>query len=130
MAESGFCFNPVGFVENDFKEVRVDPEAFEGVISRVRVLPEYARGLYRIEGFARLYVVFVFDRSEGYNLVVHPRGDPDRPERGVFATHSPGRPNAIGLTVVELLGVEDGALTVRGLDAVDGTPVLDIKPCD
>jgi len=130
MAERGFCFSPVGFVENDFKELPGDPAVFEGVVSRVRVLPEFARGLYRIEGFARLYVLFALDRSEGYSLVVHPRGDPDRPERGVFATHSPRRPNAIGLTVVELLGAQEGVLNVRGLDAVDGTPVLDIKPCD
>jgi tRNA-Thr(GGU) m(6)t(6)A37 methyltransferase TsaA len=96
----------------------------------VRLLPEYARGLYRIDGFERLYVIYAFDRSEGFSLVLHPRGDPARPQRGVFATHSPNRPNPIGLTVVELLGVEGDVLTVRGLDAVDGTPVLDIKPCD
>lgn len=121
---------PIGFVENDFKERSQDPDSFRGADSRIRVLDEYARGLYRIEGFERLYIIFLFHRSEGYELVVHPRGDPARPERGVFATHSPCRPNPIGLTVVDLVGVEGSVLTVCGLDAIDGTPVLDIKPCD
>jgi tRNA-Thr(GGU) m(6)t(6)A37 methyltransferase TsaA len=125
-----FDFKPIGFVESEFAEPQRDPGVFAGTEARVRVLPEFAAGLYRIEGFGRLYVIYAFDRSEGFELVLHPRGDPARPERGVFATHSPNRPNAIGLTVVELLAVEGDVLTVRGLDALDGTPVLDIKPCD
>jgi len=130
MALPEFALRPIGFVENDFTEVQHDPDIFAEAVSRVRVLPEFAAGLYRIESFERLYIIYVFDRSQGFQLVLHPRGDAARPERGVFATHSPNRPNAIGLTVVELLGVEDGILTVKGLDAVDGTPVVDIKPCD
>ena len=129
-ATTGFRFEPIGFVENEFKESRYDPEEFAGTLSRINVLDRYAGGLYRIEGFGRLYVLFLFDRSEGYDLVLHPRGDPERPVRGVFATHSPRRPNPIGLTVVELVGVEGNVVIVRGLDAVDGTPVLDIKPAD
>jgi tRNA-Thr(GGU) m(6)t(6)A37 methyltransferase TsaA len=127
---SGFTFRPIGFIESDFKEVQRDPAVFEGTVSRVRVLPEYAAGLFRIEGFERLYVIFVFDRAEGFELVIHPRGDLCRPERGVFATQTPNRPNALGLSVVELVGVKENIVTVRGLDAIDGTPVLDIKPCD
>ena len=130
MSSNGFTFEPVGFVESDIKEAQRDPDVFKGTVSRVRVLPEFAEGLFRIEGSERLYIIFVFDRSEGFELVIHPRGDATRPERGVFATHSPNRPNPVGLTVVELLGVEAGVLTVRGLDAIDGTPVIDIKPCD
>ena len=78
----------------------------------------------------RLYVIFVFDQAEGYRLVVHPRGDRSRPERGVFGTRAPYRPNPIGLAVVGLIGVDGAVLTVRDLDAIDGTPVLDSKPCD
>jgi tRNA (adenine37-N6)-methyltransferase len=125
-----FCFEPIGFVENDFKETVSDPGVFEGTESRIRVLPAFERGLYRIENSSILYIIFAFDRSAGFDLVLHPRGDLGRPERGVFATHSPRRPNPVGLTVVDLLGVDGNVLTVRGLDAVDGTPVLDIKPCD
>jgi tRNA-Thr(GGU) m(6)t(6)A37 methyltransferase TsaA len=75
-----------------------------------------------------LLVVFVFHRAEGYNLLQHPRGDRGRPQRGVFALRSPNRPNPIGITEVELLAIEGNILTVRGLDALDGTPVLDLKP--
>ena len=73
-------------------------------------------------------VVFHFHRSRGYELLQHPRGDPSRPRRGVFALRSPRRPNPIGLTVVDLLAIEGNVLRVRGLDAFAGTPVLDLKP--
>lgn len=126
----GFTFSPIGFVENAFVETRSDPDMFRGTSSRIRVLPEFERGLFGIEGYERLYVIFAFHASDGYSLLVHPRGDTSRPRRGVFATHSPRRPNAIGLSVVELVSVDGQVLTVRDLDAIDGTPVLDIKPCE
>jgi tRNA (adenine37-N6)-methyltransferase len=125
-----FRFEPIGFVENDFTETVSDPDRFAGTVSRIRLLPSLERGLYRIETSSRICVIFAFDRSEGFELVIHPRGDPERPEKGVFATRSPRRPNPIGLTAVDLIGVDGNILTVRGLDAIDGTPVLDIKPCD
>jgi len=130
VSKDSYTLEPVGFVENDFAETRSDPDVFAGTVSHIRVLPRFADGLFRIEGFERLYIIYVFDRSQGFEMIIHPRGDVTRPERGVFATHSPRRPNPVGLTVVELLGVEGEVLTVRGLDAVDGTPVIDIKPCD
>jgi len=123
-------FVPVGFVENDFTGIQDDPDVFKGTVSRIRVKDEYVDGLFRIENYGRLYVIFVFDKAEGYRLVIHPRGDRSRPERGVFGTRAPYRPNPIGLAVVELLGVDGAVLTVRDLDAIDGTPVLDIKPCE
>jgi tRNA-Thr(GGU) m(6)t(6)A37 methyltransferase TsaA len=128
--QSVYNLQPIGFVESDFKEIQHDPDVFAGTVARIRVMPEYAPGLFRLEGYEKLYVIFVFHRSRGFKLVLHPRGDPARPERGVFATHSPSRPNPLGLSVVKLVGVEERALTVEGLDAIDGTPVLDIKPCD
>lgn len=72
-------------------------------------------------------VVFYFHRSQGYDLCQHPRGDQSRPQRGVFALRSPRRPNPIGVTEVELMAVERNVLRVRGLDAINGTPVLDLK---
>src|SRR4029079_7183253 len=89
-------------------------------------LPEMAEGLLDIEGFSHLYVLWVFDRADGFSLRAMPPID-DRPH-GVFATRSPRRPNPIGLTVVELQGREGHRLRVRGVDMLDGTPVLDIKP--
>lgn len=128
--ENIFSFQPIGCVESDIRELQRDPVVFEDTVARIRILPEFRQGLYHIDQFSRLYVIFVFDRSVGYELVIHPRGDPERPRRGVFATHSPNRPNPIGLAVVEVVSVDDEAVTVRGLDAIDGTPVLDIKQCD
>jgi len=95
----------------------------EGVL---QVRAELEPGLADIDGFSHLFVIWAFDRSEGYDLVVTPPSD-NRPH-GVFATRSPRRPNPIGLTVVELLGRDGAALRVRGIDMLDGTPILDIKP--
>lgn len=92
----------------------------------IEILPEFEAGLTDIEGFSHLFVLWVFDRSEGFELVGRPPAD-DRPH-GVFATRSPRRPNPIGLTVVELLRREGCLLHVRGVDMLDGTPVVDIKP--
>ena len=83
-------------------------------------------GLQDIEGFSHLYILWHFHRVDAYDLVAQPPSD-DRPH-GVFATRSPRRPSPIGLTVVELLRREGGRLHVRGVDMLDGTPVLDIKP--
>lgn len=92
----------------------------------LELLPEFEGGLADIEGYSHLIVLWVFDRSEGYELIFTPPTD-DKPH-GVFSTRSPRRPNAIGLTVVELLRKEGRRLFLRGIDMLDGTPVLDIKP--
>lgn len=120
---------PVGFVRSPYHETSDVPKgcgtthAAEGVIE---VLPEFAPGLLDIEGFSHLFVIWVFDRAAPCELQGVPPTD-DRPH-GVFATRSPRRPNPLGLTAVELLGREGGTLRVRGLDMLDGTPVLDLKP--
>jgi tRNA-Thr(GGU) m(6)t(6)A37 methyltransferase TsaA len=93
---------------------------------RLEVLPEFAPGLKDIEGFSHLYVIWMFHKSEGYELVGTPPSD-KRPH-GVFSTRSPRRPNPIGLTVVELVRRDGASLLLRGVDMLDGTPVLDIKP--
>jgi tRNA-Thr(GGU) m(6)t(6)A37 methyltransferase TsaA len=92
----------------------------------IEIRPELEKGLADIEGFSHLYVIWIFDRSEGAELVAYPPSD-DRPH-GVFATRSPRRPNPIGLTVVQLLGRDGSNLRVRGIDMLDGTPVVDLKP--
>lgn len=96
-------------------------------MSEIEVFPEFAEGLYRIEVLKELDVLFIFDRSEGYDLKVHPKGNPAIPLAGLFGTRSPRRPTPIGLTRVTLLGRTDNVLTVKGLDALLDTPVADIK---
>jgi tRNA-Thr(GGU) m(6)t(6)A37 methyltransferase TsaA len=92
----------------------------------LEIRPEFEAGLADIEGFSHLYVIWAFDRSAGFSLAVTPPSD-DR-EHGVFATRSPRRPNPLGLTVVELVGREGPMLHVRGIDMLEGTPILDLKP--
>jgi len=96
--------------------------------SRIILDRSMARGLKGLAEQPRILVVFQFHLSEGYELLQHPRGDSSREKRGVFALRSPRRPNPIGVTEVELLEIRDNVLRVRGLDAVDGSPVLDLKP--
>ncbi len=120
---------PVGFVRNALTataQIPKGPGAEHTAEGEIEVLPEFEAGLQDIEGFSHLFVIWVFDRAEGFSLVGTPPTD-DRPH-GVFATRSPRRPNPIGLTVVELLGRDGRRLRVRGLDMLDGTPVLDLKP--
>jgi len=83
-----------------------------------------------IEHYRKLVVIFYCHATKGSPLRVHPRGDPNRQPRGVFATRSPARPNPLGLTVVSLQSLQGNVLQVKGLDALDNTPVLDIKPFD
>jgi len=92
----------------------------------LEILPEFEAGLADIDGFSHLIVLWVFDRAEGFELLGTPPSD-HRPH-GVFATRSPYRPNPIGLTTVELTRRDGPRLQVRGVDMLDGTPILDLKP--
>jgi len=96
-------------------------------VSEIEVFPEFAEGLYRIELLKELDILFIFDRSEGYDLKVHPKGNPEIPLAGLFGTRSPRRPTPIGLTRVRLLERRGNVLKVKGLDALVDTPVADIK---
>ncbi|MCC4768417.1 tRNA (N6-threonylcarbamoyladenosine(37)-N6)-methyltransferase TrmO [Methanosarcina sp. DH1] len=116
---------PVGYVENDYLEPVYNEEVYNKV-SKIALKKEFTEGLYRIEDFEKLYILFYFSKSKGYKLI-H-RRHYDGEISGVFASRSPYRPNGIGLTIVELLKVEGNVLHVKGLDAINGTPVLDIKP--
>jgi len=120
-------FTPIGRVENSFTSP-APPEQIRQVESRLVIEPELALGLTGLEQGQQIVVVFYFHLSHGYELLQHPRGDPTQPKRGVFALRSPRRPNPIGVSTVELVTVEDNVLRMRGLDALDGSPVLDIKP--
>ena len=120
---------PIGYVRSPFQSTRDIPKglgAKHDTGGALEIRAEFEEGLLDIEGFSHLFVIWVFDRSEGFALTGTPPSD-NRPH-GVFATRSPRRPNPIGLTVVELLGREGAILRVRGVDMLDGTPILDIKP--
>ena len=118
---------PIGRVENGFP-LGTPKDTMMAAESRIILDPELVGGLEGLEKQARILVIFHFHLSEGWEMKQHPRGDQTRPKRGVFALRSPRRPNPIGATEVELLEIGENILRVRGLDAVDGTPVLDLKP--
>jgi len=134
---AAFSFHPIGFVRSPYAR-RIDAphqpsvvegtetgEVVEATLELDASIPEEAlRGL---EGFARIWLIFAFHRSEGWAPLVKPPRGP-RVKRGVLATRSPHRPNAIGLSAVELVAVEGRLLRLRGVDLLDGTPVLDLKP--
>ncbi len=121
---------PIGVVRNSVKEPR--REGWESLESTIIVQDRWAGALDGLEGFSHIFVIYwmhlVSDEPRETTTHVHPRGDPQIPLQGVFATRSPVRPNPIGLSVVPLIERRGNVLRVRGLDAVDGTPVLDLKP--
>ena len=125
-----FTPRPIGYARTPYHETSEIPKGLgakhdaEGILE---LLPEFAAGLTDVEGFSHLFIIWAFDRSTDFDLIARPPSDDGR-SHGVFATRSPRRPNPIALTVVELLGREGPRLRVRGVDMLDGTPILDIKP--
>ncbi|HEX9907961.1 MAG TPA: tRNA (N6-threonylcarbamoyladenosine(37)-N6)-methyltransferase TrmO [Thermoplasmata archaeon] len=124
---SGLHLKVIGKVVNGVTE---SPHDWADVRSRIVIRPSYIDGLYRLSRFRHVWIIFGFHRQRDTVLRVHPRRDPRMPLFGVFATQSPTRPNKIGLTLVELLRIRRNVLTVKGLDAFDGSPVYDIKPSE
>jgi tRNA-Thr(GGU) m(6)t(6)A37 methyltransferase TsaA len=121
------AYHPIGVVRNRFDASSHMDEMRAGS-SKIVLRPDLTAGLEGLAAGEQIMVLFYFDRSEGFSLLQHPRGDQERPKRGVFTLRSPHRPNPIGATVVEVISIQDNVLTVHGLDAYNGTPVLDLKP--
>lgn len=122
-------FTPIGHVRTPHTstdQIPKGPHATHVAEGVLEVREDLAEGLLHIEGFSHLYVIWAFHKAEGFELLSRPPND-DR-EHGVFATRSPRRPNPIALTVVEVLGREGNRVRVKGVDMLDGTPILDIKP--
>jgi tRNA-Thr(GGU) m(6)t(6)A37 methyltransferase TsaA len=122
-------YRPIGVIHSPFLQRQGMPiqAAFaEGVSGTVELQPQYVDGLKDLDGFSHIVLLYHFHLSEGYRLQVRPFLDEQ--VHGLFAMRAPNRPNAIGISVVRLERVEGTKLTVSGLDVVDGTPLLDIKP--
>ncbi len=119
----------IGTIFTPFKklgDMPVQPGGGSGIIGRVEIETQYQSGLADLEGFSHIYLIYRFNRARRIEMHVVPFLD-TRP-RGIFATRSPLRPNHIGLSLVELVKIEGTTLTIRNLDILDGTPLLDIKP--
>ncbi len=119
---------PIGVIRSPFKDKKDTPtHPFKSkAIGKVEVFNKYKEGLCDIEGFSHLILIFKLHKSKGYRLKVKPFLD--NKLRGLFATRFPRRPNQIGMTVVKLLKRRENILFVKGIDIIDGAPLLDIKP--
>lgn len=120
---------PIGLIRSPFQKAPDTPiqsAMAKGVEGWAEVLPEFAPGLRDLDGFERIWLVYLFDRTRPAQLVVKPFLD--QQEHGVFATRAPCRPNPLGLSCVRLLGVEGNRLRLGELDVLDETPLLDLKP--
>ncbi|MGD0081099.1 MAG: tRNA (N6-threonylcarbamoyladenosine(37)-N6)-methyltransferase TrmO [Methanoregula sp.] len=126
---TAFTYPPIGTIRSPFHDTAgmpIQPNGARGVRGTVEVFGKYREGLSDLDGFARIILIYAFHQCTGCGLTVTPFLDST--PRGVFATRSPRRPNAIGLSVVRLIGVKGTTLEVEDVDVLDGTPLLDIKP--
>ncbi len=128
-----FAFKPIGTVHSPFrkkedikKSRNTDPKGFDDIHGELEINTNFAEGLQDIDGFSHIIVIFAFHESREKKTTVHPPHDGKK--RGVFATRSPHRPNPIGFSVLRLIRREENILHVQGIDMIDGTPILDIKP--
>jgi tRNA (adenine37-N6)-methyltransferase len=122
-------YAPIGFFKTPFTEVKgmpIQPIGANDVEGSIEVLPEYSEGLKDLEGFSHVYVLYHLHKIVGFDLMVKPFLDNDR--HGIFATRSPKRPNSIGLSVMRLKGIAGNSVFLEGIDVLDRTPVIDIKP--
>ncbi len=130
MRSTEILLKPIGIVHTPYRDV-TDGVPIQGRLAprsegRVEVFPEYRDACRDLEGFSHVILVYHFHRSTTERLVAKPYMDTE--VRGVFSIRSPHRPNHIGITLVELLKCSEGVLEVRGVDMIEGTPILDIKP--
>jgi tRNA-Thr(GGU) m(6)t(6)A37 methyltransferase TsaA len=121
---------PIGFVRNEVNETPERRDWWQELVSEIVIDEGLTEGLDGLENCSHIIVLYWMHRLklDTIRLKIHPRGDKNVPIRGLFATRTPSRPNPIGKMTVRLLRCEGNVLTVRGLDALDGTPVIDIKP--
>ena len=122
-------FSPIGIIHTPFTDLAgmpIQPSGARDVTGTVVLESQYEQGLKDLDGFSHLILIYYFHRSSGFQLTVKPFLD--TVPRGLFATRAPRRPNAIGLSIVRLMEITNTVLTVKGIDVLDGTPLLDIKP--
>ena len=121
--------SPIGVVQNQF-DTNTPPETIRSQPARIVVKPEFTDGLLGLDIGTDILVLFYFNQiqADEVDLQLHPRHDPNKPLRGVFATRTQFRPNPVGISVARIEAIKENAITVMGLDALNNTPVLDIKP--
>lgn len=129
MKGENIVFKPIGIIHSHHKKLEnmpIQPLAAEGVKGVIEVDYEYVEGLIDLDGFSHFVLIYDFHKAVGYKLTVTPFMDDKI--HGVFATRSPKRPNAVGMSIVKLLSIEGNILNIEMVDVLDGTPLIDIKP--
>ncbi|MBV5318376.1 MAG: tRNA (N6-threonylcarbamoyladenosine(37)-N6)-methyltransferase TrmO [Desulfobulbaceae bacterium] len=129
MNRAEITLHPIGVIHSEHvvaRQTPIQPVYAKGCRGWVELFPEYADGLHDLEGFSHIYLLFHFNQAGPVQLIVKPFLQDTA--RGVFSTRAPCRPNGIGLSIVELVGREGNVLLLEGVDILDGTPLLDIKP--
>lgn len=129
--EMSFTLEQIGTIRSpfcDLVDMPVQPGGAREIHASIEIRDEYVEGLKDLDGFSHLYLIYYFHKIKEPKLSVVPFNDRTHTPRGVFSTRTPMHPNSIGLSVVELVGVEENIVTIRGVDILDGTPLLDIKP--
>jgi tRNA-Thr(GGU) m(6)t(6)A37 methyltransferase TsaA len=119
---------PIGVIRTSYSvksETPIQP-VFSPSPGRVELFPQYSDGLDDLDGFSHIFLVYLFDRSDNFQLIVKPFLD-DHPH-GLFSTRHPNRPNPIGISIVKIIGINGNSVMVEGIDVLDNTPLLDIKP--
>ena len=122
-------YSPIGYFRTQYTDIKgmpIQPIGADTVEGIIEVLPEFQNGLQDLEGFSHVFVLYHLPQIEGYDLLVKPFLDTKR--HGIFATRSPKRPNPLGLSVMRLKGVSGSSVFLEGIDVLDQTPVIDIKP--
>lgn len=124
-------FEQIGTIYTEFKECEnmpVQPCGGANSIATIKIKDEYKNGLKDLDGFSHIYLIYYFHKSKDYKLQVVPFNDKTASYRGVFSTRTPVHPNRIGISLVKLESVEENIVKIRGVDILDETPLLDIKP--
>lgn len=122
-------YSPIGYFRSPFKAVKgmpIQPLGGQNIEGSIEILPDFRAGLRDLEGFSHVFVLYHLHEIKGYDLMIQPFLDTKK--HGVFATRSPKRPNPIGLSVMKLIEITDENVVLRGIDVLDNTPVIDIKP--
>ena len=120
---------PIGIIETPFDDLKgmpIQPSGAEKIQGTVIIDKEYEEGLSDLEGFSHIILLYHFHKSKGYNLMVKPFMDDQ--QRGLFSTRAPRRPNPIGLSIVQLINIDNNKISIQGIDVLNGTPLIDIKP--
>ncbi len=124
-----FTIKPIGIIKTEFEKksgIPIQAKVGENFIGKIELKKEFSEGLKDLDSFTHIHLIYLFDRHSDYSLTVKPYMD-DNP-RGLFATRAPKRPNNLGLSLVEIINVKDNIITFKGVDMLNNTPLIDIKP--